>query len=204
LQTVQPEEVKVELVDEDQKESEEVTQLRSALQAALKQVEELEGSEEYLMGQLFHAHRLLKEVRAHPGLPVRCTCLAHDLRVARDKTTKARSIHPVKTHPQVHQEQQEWEEEEEEEETEGATLEEYAFQLEVALQRERHVNSSLHEQLIGMHQDSQADAEYSQAEAEMLAEHEYASYTNQLLHDREELLGQVRRRTRPRRGCTRV
>lgn len=96
------------------------------------------------------------------------------------------------THPQVHLEQLQ-QEEEEEEETEGVTLEEYAFQLEVALQRERHVNANLHEQVICMHQKSQSDAEYSQAEAEYHAEHEYASYTNQLLHDREELLGQVRR-----------
>jgi hypothetical protein len=100
-----------------------------------------------------------------------------------------RSITRSRRIPQVHLEQQE----EEEEETESATLEEYAFQLEVALQRERHVNASLHEQLICMHQDCQAEVEYSQAEAEYQAEHEYASYTNQLLHDREELLGQVRR-----------
>jgi hypothetical protein len=74
---VEHQEVEVELVDEEQES--EVTQLRSALQAALNQVEELQGAEEYLMHELWKAHRMLKQVRA----PARCTCFAHTLCVAR-------------------------------------------------------------------------------------------------------------------------
>jgi hypothetical protein len=88
------------------------------------------------------------------------------------------------------------------------TVEEYAFQLEVALERERHVNASLHEQLIsnsehvdylmrnGKDDDEEledGEAPYTQAESELLAEHKDALQRQNasLLSDREQLIGQV-------------